>query len=551
MQNTLNTDKLLDEKCFEQFPTKYNYRKIFEEISLGRIIKSEAKQIYRELCKSDIYFLIRYAMDRPDINHPYLYMFANIVNDRESNTLYLCARGHYKSTFVTLGKTIQRILRDPDDTHCIFSVTDTIANPFLRQISNELRENGFLRYLFPEIIPEPNSDLLGMEKLSVLRNTRKKEATVESSGVITKMPTSRHYDHMIYDDLVTPETANDPDILNSTYERYKMSLNCVATNYTHLVIGTPYHYEDAYSFIRKDDEFENIILPAEVDGVPVFMTRQALDRKKKILGQSIYNSQMLIDPTPSDQAFFNKDKLVRKDIEQHKVIDDNKRVNRRRFVILDPSISKKKKSDWCVCMAVETFFHDGLLYMDILEYFSIKEGNKNPTRVINIMVDMCLKYNVNNPIIETVAFQEALVYRFKELTQERMLDMYVKQYKPRTDKQARIQGLDPVINFGRMYINSDMTEVIDEVGRFPHSHDDHLDCLSIAQEHTPKFVDTQTPTGNLDRTEANVFNVDRNKINNYNSVRVINNSPYKRSRIDNGQRSWKKTRDRPKGQKLY
>lgn len=534
MQNTLNSEKLLDLGKFETFPTYIDYKKLFTEIALKKFTKSEEKQIYRELCKQDIYFLLRYAMDREDVCHPYLYDFSQEVQVNNTNTLYLCARGHYKSTLVTLSKTIQRILNEPNDTHCIFSVTDTVANPFLRQISMELRENAFLRYLFPEIIPEPNSDLLGMEKLTVLRECRKKEATVESSGVITKMPTGRHYDHLIYDDLVTPETASDPDILVSTYSRYQMSLNCVATRYTHIVIGTPYHYKDTYQHIRKDKLFKQVIRPAEVNGIPVFMTREELDRKKEIMGLYVYNSQMLLDPTPSDRAFFDSGKLISK--EQAAItIPHDKRQEVKTMVILDPSISKKKSSDWCVCMALRTFKYNSLLYIEILEYYSIKEGDKNPTNILNVMIDLCLKYNVNRPTIETVQFQEALVYRFHEICRERGLSMFVDEYKPSTNKQVRIKGLDPIINFGRLIIRPEMREIKEEIERFPYGTDDHIDCIAIGMHKTPMYKTDNIPPNN----------VDRNTRGDYNGVKAINNNTnYKRTYYNGQKPSWQQRHSR-------
>jgi len=530
MQNILNSDKLIDLKQFESFPTYIDYKKIFTEIALKRMTKAEERQLYRELCKNDLYFLLRYAMDRPDLNHPYLYEFTQIVQSHDTNVLYLCARGHYKSTVVTFAKTIQRILNEPNDVHCIFSVTDTVANPFLRQISNELRENSFLRYLFPEIIPEPNSDLLGMEKLTVLRQCRKKEATVESSGVITKMPTGRHYDHVIYDDLVTPETAVDPDILMSTYGRYQMSLNCVATNYTHIVIGTPYHYEDTYQHIRKDREFKQIIRPAEVNGQPVFMSRKELDRKREIMGLYVYNSQMLLDPTPSDQAFFDNSKVLSKE-EADRIIPFEYRKDIKTMVILDPSISKKKTSDWCVCMAIRSFKYNELLYLEVLEYYSIREGNKNPTNILNILIDLCLKYNVQKPTIETIQYQEALVYRFHEICKERSLNMFVDEYKPSTNKEVRIKGLDPIINFGRLIIRPGMDVLMEEIQRFPHGTDDHLDCVSICLTKTPMIKTDNKPLNNIDRTERG----------DYNSVRVVNNNiNYKRTFYNGQKPQWQR-----------
>lgn len=536
-----NPEKILDENLFENFSTYINYKSFFEQMELQKWNEEKRRSYYRELCLKDLYFLVRYAMDRSDVNREYTYNFAQIVQRYENDVLFLCARGHYKSTFITFGKTIQRILNDPNSTTCIFSVTNVTANPFLRQISDEFKKNEFLRYLFPEIIPPANSDLLGKERIEVLRSTTKKEATVESYGVTTNMPTGKHFDHTIYDDLVTPETAQNPEILTSTYEKYRMSLNCTAETFTQIVVGTPYHYNDTYAELRKDPSFTKIIMPAEVDGVPQFMTREELDRRKERMGNYVYNSQMLLDPTPSDQAFFNIEHLVYHREEGY--IDPDKRINPKMFVVLDPSISEKKNSDYCVGMAIEVFhFGEGqfvLPYMEVMEYFSIKEGNKNPTLILNKLIDLCLKYNVNKPIIETVAYQKVLIYRFNEIMQERGLRLFVDEYYPDSNKQVRIKALDPIVNFGRLTIKRGMKEVEEQLQRFPYGHDDHVDCISTVYSKIPILRSAKRPKNNVDRSQ----------IPEYNSVKMLHKNSNKVERQNyrreyyNGERpttSWRR-----------
>lgn len=532
IQNNIFTEEqYLDEKIFETFPTEIDYKAIFEAVATHKITPTERKQIYRELCRSDLYFLLRYAMNREDMNNEWLYQRCKEVELYNNKVVHLWSRGHYKSTIGTLAKSIQDILINPNDTMCIFSVTDTIANPFLRQISTELNDNNFLRRLFPEIIPEEGSDMLGMEKLTVKRDSRKKEATIESSGVITKMPTSRHYDIVIYDDLVTPETVND-GVLEQTYERFRMSLNCVATKYKIRIFGTPYHYQDVYAQIKQLGLYDVIEHPCydRVTGEPVFMTKESLEEKRLIMGDRVFNSQMRLDPTPTDEAFFRTDAIITEDI-----IPEYDRINRKMMVILDPAISKKKTSDYCVCMVIETFqyadnIHSDipLQYIQVHEYFHIKEGNKNPTRILNVLVDFCLKYNVNRPIIETVAYQESLIYRLKEICAERNLRLYPDEFKPTTNKEARISSLDPIVNLGRLIIKPEMKEIIDQFKFYPHFNDDHIDCIATSLLRSNAIFHDMKPINNIDRFENGEYNSVKRVINNYNRTlnqdRMVDNN---------------------------
>jgi predicted phage terminase large subunit-like protein len=156
--------------------------------------------------------------------------------------------------------------------------------------------------------------------------------------------------------------------------------------------------------------------------------------------------------------------------------------------------------------------------MNVLEYFHIKEGNKNPTRVLNILIDQCLKYDVRSPIIEAQAFQEALTYRFYELIRERGIRLGVTEFKTTTNKDVRLMRLDPIVNMGRLHIKENMKEIIEQLAGYPHMHDDHIDCLATALHYAPKIYNDSAPRGNVDRMKRGV----------YNSVKMINNTTYKR-----------------------
>src|SRR5688572_1025195 len=115
---------------------------------LAQLNPNEAKPIFRLLCRKDLYFLLRYGLQRPDLDRKWLFDRCREVQRDPDWHLDLWAREHYKSTIITYGKTIQDILashgEDPlpewkgtEVTVGIFSHTRPIAKQFLRQIKVE------------------------------------------------------------------------------------------------------------------------------------------------------------------------------------------------------------------------------------------------------------------------------------------------------------------------------------------------------------------------------------------------------------------------------
>ena len=110
------------------------------------------RRVKRQLAQQDLFFLLAYVLGRPDVNRDWIFERCREVEVSPDGHLDLWSRGHYKSTILTFGKTIQDILSDPEITVGIFAYSRPIAKAFLRQIKIEFESNELLRSLFPEIL---------------------------------------------------------------------------------------------------------------------------------------------------------------------------------------------------------------------------------------------------------------------------------------------------------------------------------------------------------------------------------------------------------------
>lgn len=210
------------------------YRRLLA--GLKKCSETERISHLRNLCRTDLYFLIRYGLGRPDLERQWLLERCREVQAEPNDRLDLWAREHYKSTIITLGLTVQDILNDPEITVGIFSHTRPIAKGFLRQIKVELETNERLKEWFPEILwsdphreaPKWSED----EGITVRRSTNPKEQTVEAWGLVDGQPTSKHFRSVVYDDVVTIESVSTPDMIAKVTRAWELSRNLGATGGT-------------------------------------------------------------------------------------------------------------------------------------------------------------------------------------------------------------------------------------------------------------------------------------------------------------------------------
>jgi len=304
-----------------------------------------AHAIAAEACRTDLYFLLRYGLKRADCENEWIYDRCQEVQSEPDGYLDLWAREHYKSTVITYAKTIQDILVNPDVTVGIFSHTRPIAKGFLRQIKQEFEANEDLKRWFPDILwSNPRKDAPKWSEddgIVVKRKSNPKEATVEAWGVVDGQPTSKHFSILIYDDVVTRESVNTPEMIEKTTEALTLSYNLGAHGGVRRFIGTRYHFNDTYKTIMGRGTAESRIYPAtedgSVEGRPVFLDRESLAKKRADMGPYVFGCQMLQDPK-ADEAQGFKTEWIR-----HARPDD-RWLNK--VLVFDPASAKKKSSDY-------------------------------------------------------------------------------------------------------------------------------------------------------------------------------------------------------------
>ena len=478
-----------------------SYQKTINDF-LQSLQADELTDHLRFLCRTDLYFLLRYGLHRPDVENQWIFERCREVQNDPNERLDLWAREHYKSTIITYALTIQEILAShgdnptlPQELHfAIFSHIRPIAKKFLRQIKFELETNKDLKNWFPDVLyqePERQSPVWSLDAgIIVKRKGNPKEATIEAWGLVDGQPTSAHFPRLIYDDVVTKASVTTPEMIQKTTEATELSYNLGTQDGVRRFIGTRYHMNDTYKTLIDRKTAVPRIYPATKDGTelgePVLMSRELLDRKRRDMGPYTFACQMLQNPVADKSQGFREDWL--------RFYNEVNPRNHNIYIIVDPANEKKKTSDY-TAMGVISLGEDQNAYLldGIYDRLNLTERTRTLiflhrkwSKVRRITAVGYEKYGKDSDIQHIEAEMEREGYRFP-----------IRELGGSMAKNDRIRRLVPWFEQGRFYLPVSLhktnyekktTDIIDQFRNeeylpFPVGmHDDFLDMLARIED---------------------------------------------------------------------
>lgn len=467
------------------------YRRLASE--LGKCSAKEQIAIARLLCRTDVYWLLWWGCGRKDVEHPWLLERCKEVNASPNEHLDLWARDHYKSTIITFGLTLQEILAshgeepliDRELTFGIFSHTRPIAKKFLRQLQFELENNSLLKALFPDVLygnPSREAPAWSLDAgIVVRRQSNPKEATVEAWGLVDGQPIASHFERLIYDDVVTRDSVNTPEMMAKTTESIVLSYNLGTKQSYRRFIGTRYHYNDSYRTLMERKTVRPRIYPAtdtgEMGGKPVLVSKEALEQKRRDMGMYVFSCQMLQNPKGDKLQGFKRDWLR---------FADSDGAGMNKYIVVDPANEKKRSSDYTAMWVIGLGADKNYVILDFV-YDRLKLAERT-----SALIDLHRRWQPLRVGYEKYG-KDSDIEHIQDIQQRENYRFDIVPLGGKLSKGDRIKRLMPLFEDGRFYFPEEKWRTnwegrtVDLISQFLNEeydafpvgvHDDALDSLA-------------------------------------------------------------------------
>lgn len=446
------------------------------------------KEFRRELCKADLFYLFVHMLRRTDGNNDWVFERCEEVQRDRNGYLDLWAREHYKSSIITLAMTIQDILIDPEITVCLFSYTRPMAKKPLKQIMNEFEGNEDLKQTFDDVLwenPRKEAPRWSLDDgIVVKRKGNPKESTVEAWGMSEGLPTGSHFRLRMYDDVIDQRATTNPDMVRGVIEQWELSLALGTRGGQSRYVGTRYAMNDPYAEMLTRGSVKPRLYPAthngQVDGDPVYMTKEELAERRRDWGPYTYAAQMLQNPSADTTMGFRSEWVKYYDLK------DIKPNLMNRYILVDPASSKKKSSDYTVMVVLGCGPDKNYYVLDMVR------DRLTLTERAEVLFALHREWEPQQVGYEQYGAQcdiEHFEYQMRQLNYR----FAITKLGGKMAKQDRILRLVPLFEQGKIWLpdrliktdyehrRQDVVQMFlrDELQSFPVSlHDDMLDALS-------------------------------------------------------------------------
>jgi len=462
----------------------------------------------RWMLQNDLWFLLYFGMRVSIANHPWwVDCCFDVQSGQRSHTLDLWAREHGKTTIITQGETIRQILKNPEERIGIFSYSRPAALSILRGIKQILEGSALLKACFPDILyQEPRTQAEKWSETDGLIVQRKgfyKEATLEAWGLVEGMPTGKHFSGRVYDDVVTADLVNSPDVMAKLKDSFDMSQNLGTIDGWHKVIGTTYHHEDLLVNLRNKvtadgkPVYLTRVKTATVDGTPngksAYLPEERLAELR--INKQMFYSQQLLDPTPQGTQKLDKDML-------REVTPAEIPSRLFKFMAIDPAgerkSDKRQGDSWAIVVAGVEPFRDDLGASRVYILDMVVEPMTEAEALDTIVRVFLRNGQIRQIGVEKVGISTAEVHIAKALhARNRSLTVENKGLvvlRPGgRSKQQRIESALqwPLLN-GKLHISTAIPNAYRErlkleMQRYPFYHDDALDAVSYIYDMCKDF----------------------------------------------------------------
>lgn len=452
----------------------------------GQPLTPQLLEQLKEACRRSLFFLCTNMLGYKDwdLVHDDLEKFMLRPSAKKA---ILLPRGHLKTSIVTVAKTIQVILNNPNARILIANQIWDMSRAFLTEIKEQL-EKSQLKYIFGEFVSARwNADeIIVRQRVKPL-----KEPTIKTTGVEAEQ-TGGHFDFIILDDLTGLQNSATPEQREKTKRFRRSMINLLEPGGKLIEIGTRWHLDDTFSVIfEKEYRYYDIMLRKVVENGKIIFPKHFskkfdpvrkdwneasadncmdyIEHLKTSMPIDEFCAQYLNDPISSENQLFKQEMF--------------KYWGRRPeglyvAMAVDLAISQVTDADH-TAIAVMGMDKDRNLYL--LDYL---RGHWTPAKIVDTVFQMQAKHRPYALGMEVNGFQRTLKTAVEQEMHKRKQFFGVDEIRngPTKSKENRIKSLEPFYRDGRMFHAAWMRgkEVEMELLTFPKGkHDDIVDAMAM------------------------------------------------------------------------
>lgn len=437
----------------------------------------------REACKNSLHFLCTQMLKYQDwdIVHDDTEKFLSRPSMKKA---LLLPRDHLKTSMVTIGKSIQFILQNPNVRILIANQIWDFARKILGEIKGHLEDKSQLPQIFGQFV----SHSWTADSIIVRQRTKSlKEPTIMTTGVEAEN-TGGHYEKIFLDDLMGHQNCQTTEQREKA-KRFRRSMIALLEPGGEIIdIGTRWHNDDTFSeiFEKEMDYYDVMVRQIVEDGKLIFPKKfnkkfdavkknwmhvdyPCLDyvtHLKKSMTTAEYSAQYMNQPIDEENQIFKPT-----------YFKTYKERPERLFVsmTIDPAISEKQSADHFAINVSGMDEHYKIYVLDTL---------KGRWKVSESIDNIFTTYNKWHPSVvglETVAYQKALKSWLEEKMRERGTYFPITELRRNTNesKEFRIKALEPFYREGMIFHAPWMKSLESELLQFPKGkYDDEIDALA-------------------------------------------------------------------------
>ena len=192
-----------------------------------------------------------------DMNKIHRELCLTLQFDPHKSKMFLMPRNTFKSSVITCGYALFKIIDNPNIRILLYSDSATKAQGFLTDIKNHLEGKAGgsrFREIYGDWTVSPREEVWNTSQITVgVRTDSRKEPTIDTAGIETSR-VGMHYDLIIFDDIVTDINTTTKAQMDKTYECYQKSLSLLKPGGEILIVGTRWSFGDAYGRIIDENQ---------------------------------------------------------------------------------------------------------------------------------------------------------------------------------------------------------------------------------------------------------------------------------------------------------